>query len=144
MPHISILNGPNLNLLGKRQPEIYGKDTLADIEASCRKLAGELCVDIRFEQSNHEGQLVDWIQEARDISGAVVINPAAFTHTSVAIHDALQAFDGVIVEVHLSNIHRREEWRHHSYVSLQADALIAGCGAHGYLLAMQHVAKLTG
>ena len=142
MPHISILNGPNLNLLGKRKPEIYGKDTLADIEASCRKLARELSLDIGFEQSNSEGKLVDWIQEARDLSDAVIINPAAYTHTSVAIFDALEAFEGTVVEVHLSNIHKREEWRHKSYVSLRADALIAGCGAQGYLLAMHHVTKI--
>lgn len=144
MPHLSIINGPNLNLLGKRKPDMYGKDTLGDIEAACAKLADELGIDIRFEQSNSEGQLVDWIQEAREISDAVIINPAAYTHTSVAIFDALEAFDGTVVEVHISNIHKREEWRHKSYVSLRADALIAGCGAQGYLLAMQHVAKLTG
>jgi len=142
VPHISIINGPNLNLLGKRRPDMYGKDTLDDIEAACRKLADELGFDIRFEQSNSEGQLVDWIQEARETSGAIIINPAAYTHTSVAIFDALEAFDGTVVEVHISNIHKREEWRHKSYVSLRADALIAGCGAQGYLLAMQHVAKL--
>lgn len=144
MTHISIINGPNLNLLGKRRPEIYGTETLADIEGACTKLAAQHDVDISFNQSNSEGQLVDWIQEARDKSEAIIINPAAYTHTSVAIFDALEAFDGLVVEVHLSNIHKREEWRHKSFVSLRADALIAGCGAHGYLLAIQHVVSKAG
>lgn len=142
MAHITILNGPNLNLLGKRKPEVYGSDTLADIETSCRSLGSELGFDIRFEQSNHEGQLVDWIQQAREQSQAIIINPAAYTHTSIALYDALEAFDGPIIEVHLSNIHAREEWRHKSYVSPQASAIIAGCGAQGYLLALQRLSTL--
>ena len=140
---IFILNGPNLNLLGKRQPEIYGHETLADVERDCATLAAELGVDIRFLQSNHEGQLIDWIHEARDAAAGIVINPAAFTHTSVAILDALKTFDGPVIEVHISNVHQREGFRHHSYVSLRADGVIAGCGTEGYLLAMRRVASLT-
>lgn len=140
---IDILNGPNLNLLGQRQPEVYGRETLADIEAACAALAAELGVQVRFRQSNHEGQIVDWIHEARETAAAIVINPAAYTHTSVAILDALKAFDGPVIEVHISNVHQREPFRHHSYVSLRADGVIAGCGTEGYLLAMRRVASLT-
>lgn len=140
---IEILNGPNLNLLGKRQPEIYGHETLADVEAACASLAGELDVAIRFRQSNHEGQIIDWIHGARDTAAAIVINPAAHTHTSVAILDALKAFEGPVIEVHISNVHQREAFRHHSYVSLRADGVIAGCGTQGYLLALRRVAALT-
>ncbi|MDW8369458.1 MAG: type II 3-dehydroquinate dehydratase, partial [Geminicoccaceae bacterium] len=135
---VYVLNGPNLNLLGKRQPEIYGKDTLADIEAACRALAGELGLELVFRQSNHEGQLVDWIQEARERADALIINPAGYTTTSIAILDALLACSIPILEVHLSNIHKRESFRQHSYVSLAATAVIAGCGSHGYLLALRH------
>ncbi len=131
MPTIFILNGPNLNLLGKRQPEIYGTETLADVEARCRAALPEGC-EIDFRQSNHEGELVDWIQAARDVAGAIVINPAAYTHTSVAILDALNAFEGPVVEVHISDVHKRESFRHHSYVSLRADHVIAGHGIDGY------------
>ncbi len=141
---VHVLNGPNLNLLGKRQPEIYGKDTLADIERACRALAAELGLELVFRQSNHEGQLVDWIQEARERAAALIVNPAGFTTTSIAILDALLTCSFPIVEVHLSNIHKREEFRRHSYVSLAATAVIAGCGAHGYLLALRHVARLLG
>lgn len=140
---IDILNGPNLNLLGQRQPEVYGRDTLADVEAACAALAADLGVQVRFRQSNHEGQIVDWIHEARETAAAIVINPAAYTHTSVAILDALKAFDGPVIEVHISNVHRREPFRHHSYVSLRADGVIAGCGTEGYLLALRRVASLT-
>lgn len=140
---IDILNGPNLNLLGQRQPEVYGRETLADVEAACAALAAELGVQVRFRQSNHEGQIVDWIHEARETAAAIVINPAAYTHTSVAILDALKAFDGPVIEVHISNVHQREPFRHHSYVSLRADGVIAGCGTEGYLLAMRRVASLT-
>ncbi|MCS6779082.1 MAG: type II 3-dehydroquinate dehydratase [Geminicoccaceae bacterium] len=139
---VYVLNGPNLNLLGKRQPEIYGKDTLADIEAACRALAGELGLELVFRQSNHEGQLVDWIQEARERADALIINPAGYTTTSIAILDALLACSIPILEVHLSNIHKRESFRQHSYVSLAATAVIAGCGSHGYLLALRHAARL--
>src|SRR3954453_1871085 len=123
---ILILNGPNLNLLGKRQPNIYGHETLADVEAECRAVARELELDIRFHQSNREYEIIDWIHEAREVAGGIAINPAAFTHTSVAILDALNTFEGTVIEVHISNVHKREEFRHHSYVSLRADGVIAG------------------
>ena len=141
-PLVSILNGPNLNLLGKRQPDIYGHETLEDIEAGCEALAGELGLECQFAQSNHEGQLIDWIQAAREASAGIIINPGAFTHTSVAILDALNAFDGPVLEVHISNIHKREAFRHHSYVSLRADGVIAGFGAEGYSLALRRMATL--
>lgn len=132
---IFVLNGPNLNLLGQREPDVYGHDTLADVEAMCRRAAGD--VEIDFRQSNHEGVLVDWIQEARGKAGAIVINPAAYTHTSVAILDALSAFDGKVVEVHISDVHKREEFRHHSYVSLRADHVIVGKGVQGYVMGVE-------
>ena len=141
---IFILNGPNLNLLGKRQPEIYGHETLADVERDCAALAAELGLDIRFLQSNHEGRLIDWIHEARDAAAGIVINPAAFTHTSVALLDALKTFDGPVIEVHISNVHQREGFRHHSYVSLRAEGVIAGLGTNGYLMALRHLAPLIG
>jgi 3-dehydroquinate dehydratase-2 len=139
---VTVLNGPNLNLLGKRQPAIYGHETLADVEAACRALAATLGLDMQFHQSNREYEIIDWIHAARETAGAIVINPAAFTHTSVAIHDALAAFDGPIIEVHISNVHRREAFRHHSYVSPLASGVIAGFGTQGYLLALQRVARL--
>lgn len=139
---VTVLNGPNLNLLGRRQPHIYGSETLADVEASCRALAAELGLELRFLQSNHEGQIVDWIHEARDAAAGIAINPAAYTHTSVAILDALNAFDGPVIEVHISNVHKREGFRHHSYVSLRADGVIAGCGTQGYGLALRRLATL--
>ena len=142
MPTVYVLNGPNLNLLGQRQPEIYGSTTLADIEADCRALGAELGVDIVFFQSNHEGAIIDKIHEARLNAQAIVINPAAFTHTSVALLDALKTFDGPVIEVHISNVHKRESFRHHSYVSLRADAVMAGFGTHGYALALRHAARL--
>ena len=138
---VFILNGPNLNLLGKREPEIYGHQTLADIESDCRDRAASLGLAIDFRQSNHEGVVIDAIHEARDRASGIIINPGALTHTSIAIHDALKAFAGPIVEVHLSNIHQREAFRHLSYVSLVAKAVIAGCGAHGYLLALEAMAR---
>ena len=140
---IFILNGPNLNLLGLRQPEIYGSQTLEDVAEACGALAEELGLAIRFQQSNHEGQLVDWIQEARAAASGIVINPGAYTHTSVAILDALNAFDGPVIEVHISNIHKREAFRHHSYVSLRAEGVIAGCGTDGYLLALRRMQRLV-
>ena len=142
MPTVYILNGPNLNLLGQRQPEIYGSTTLADVENDCKALGAELGLTIEFFQSNHEGALIDKIHEARQQAQAIVINPAAFTHTSVAILDALNAFDGPVFEVHISNVHKRESFRHHSYVSLRAEGVIAGFGVNGYLLALRHAAKL--
>lgn len=140
---IYILNGPNLNLLGKRQPEIYGHETLADVEAACAKLAEAGGAKIRFLQSNAEHQLIDWIHEARDEAAGIIINPAAFTHTSIAILDALNAFDGFVIEVHISNVHKRESFRHHSYISGRADAAIVGCGVQGYELALQRMLTLT-
>ncbi|HEY4042319.1 MAG TPA: type II 3-dehydroquinate dehydratase [Rhodopila sp.] len=139
---VYLLNGPNLNLLGKRQPQIYGHETLADVERDCRELAEDLDLDLRFLQSNREYEIIDWIHEARETAGGIVINPAAFTHTSVAILDALNAFDAPVIEVHISNVHKREEFRHHSYVSSRADGVIAGCGTQGYLLALRRLARL--
>jgi len=140
---VAVLNGPNLNLLGKREPEIYGRETLADVEADCRRVGEELGLEIEFRQSNREYEIIDWIHGARERAAAVVINPAAFTHTSVAIRDALAAFDGPIIEVHISNVHRREDFRHHSYVSGVASGIIVGCGTQGYELALRRIAKLT-
>ncbi|UUP17004.1 type II 3-dehydroquinate dehydratase [Nitratireductor thuwali] len=141
---IYILNGPNLNLLGKRQPEIYGHETLADVESACRQVASDAGLEIAFHQSNHEGAIIDLIHEARDSGAGIVINPGAFTHTSVAILDALNAFEGPVLEVHISNVHKRESFRHHSYVSLRADGVIAGFGTQGYQLAVQRMARLLG
>jgi 3-dehydroquinate dehydratase II len=139
---ISLLNGPNLNLLGLRQPEIYGRETLDNVAAKVSDLGEELGLRIRALQSNHEGQLVDWIHEARGTSAGIIINPGAYSHTSVAILDALNAYDGPVLEVHISNIHKREAFRHHSYVSSRADGVIAGCGTEGYLLALRRMASL--
>jgi 3-dehydroquinate dehydratase-2 len=139
---VLILNGPNLNLLGTREKSIYGGDTLADIEAMCREICEKLGLACDFRQSNHEGELVDWIQSARKTADAIVINPAAYSHTSVAIHDALRTLDKPIVEVHLSNIHQREPFRHHSYVSAVAKGVICGLGPRGYTLALEAVAEI--
>jgi 3-dehydroquinate dehydratase-2 len=144
MAKIMVLNGPNLNMLGTRQPEIYGRDTLADIEARLKERARAHKLDIDMRQSNHEGELVSWIQEARTTCAGIVINPAAYTHTSVAILDALLMCDIPVIELHLSNPHRREEFRHRSFTSLAARGVIAGFGAHGYELALEAVAKLAG
>jgi 3-dehydroquinate dehydratase-2 len=139
---VYVLNGPNLNLLGKRQPHIYGHETLADVERDCRASAQALQLDLRFHQSNREYEIIDWIHEAREIAGGIAINPGAFTHTSVAILDALNAFDAPVIEIHISNVHKREEFRHRSFVSLRADGVIAGFGTQGYLLALARLAKL--
>ncbi len=139
---VYVLNGPNLNLLGKRQPHIYGHETLADIEAACRETAAEFGFEIRFHQSNAEFQIIDWIHEAREKASGIVINPAAFTHTSVAILDALNTCEFPVFEVHISNVHKREPFRHHSYVSLRADGVIAGLGPDGYTLALRKLGKL--
>ncbi len=144
MTTVYVLNGPNLNLLGQRQPEIYGSTTLADVERDCKTLGASLGLTVEFFQSNHEGAIIDKIHEARQRAQAIVINPAAFTHTSVAILDALNAFDGPVLEVHISNVHKREGFRHHSYVSLRAEGVIAGFGVNGYLLALQQAAKMVG
>jgi 3-dehydroquinate dehydratase II len=141
---VYVLNGPNLNLLGKRQPEIYGRETLADVERACRDLGRELGLEIAFRQSNAEHELVGWIHEARERAVGIAINPAAFTHTSVAILDALNAFDGAVIEIHISNVHKREDFRHRSFVSLRADGVIAGCGVQGYLLALRRIAEVAG
>jgi 3-dehydroquinate dehydratase II len=142
VPTVFVLNGPNLNLLGVRDPAVYGLDSLADIEARCQARAAALDLRVDFRQSNHEGQLVDWIQEARESADGIVLNAGALTHTSVAILDALLASELPVVEVHLSNIFRRERLRHHSYVSLAATGVICGLGAQGYELALDAVATL--
>ena len=142
MPIVSILNGPTLNLLGVRDPSIYGRDTLGDIEERCTARAAALGLEIDFRQTNHEGQLVDWIQEARESADGIILNAGALTHTSVALFDALSAAELPVIEVHLSNIFRRESFRHHSYVSLAANGVICGLGAQGYELALDAVASL--
>lgn len=139
---ILILNGPNLNLLGVREPETYGRDTLADIEEACMERGSVLGLAVDFRQSNNEGQLVEWIQEARENADGIVINPAGYTTTSVAILDALLAAELPIIEVHLSNIHRREAFRHNSLVSRAATGVICGLGAQGYLAALEAMARL--
>jgi 3-dehydroquinate dehydratase-2 len=141
---VFVLNGPNLNLLGRREPEIYGRETLADVEAECRRVGEAHGLEIRFHQSNREYELIDWIHEARAAAAGIVINPAAFTHTSVAIRDALAACDCPIIEVHVSNVHRREPFRHHSYVSGIASGVIAGFGVQGYPFAVMRLAHLIG
>jgi 3-dehydroquinate dehydratase-2 len=141
---VLILNGPNLNMLGKRQPEIYGRETLADVEKACKAEAQRLGLTIEFAQSNHEGALVDLIQAAREKNSGIVINAGAYTHTSVALLDALNAAELPAVEVHISNIYRRESFRHRSYISPAAVGVIAGLGIQGYLLALQALARILG
>ncbi|MEX2642801.1 MAG: type II 3-dehydroquinate dehydratase [Acetobacterales bacterium] len=139
---ILILNGPNLNMLGQRQPEVYGRDTLADIERFCAEHAAGLGIEVDFRQSNHEGELVTWIQQARNSHSGIVINPGAYSHTSVALLDALLAANLPVIEVHLSNVHRRESFRHHSYVSRAAVGVICGLGPRGYLMALDGMMPL--
>lgn len=134
---IHVLNGPNLNMLGTREPEIYGEDTLNDIEQRCAARTNAAGRRLVFRQSNHEGELIDWIQGAQTEAAALIINPAAFTHTSVAIHDALKLLECPVIELHLSNTHAREDFRRHSYVSPVATAIIAGFGSLGYELAVE-------
>jgi len=138
---VLVLNGPNLNLLGTREPDIYGAHTLNDVETLCQQTGAELDLGIDFRQSNHEGELVTWIQEARTSADAILINPAAYSHTSVAIHDALKAVGLPVAEVHLSNIHQREAFRHHSYVSAVAFGVICGFGITGYRMALMALAE---
>lgn len=142
-PTVLVLNGPNLNMLGVRQPEIYGRDTLGDIEAACRERAADLGVTVDFRQSNHEGELVAWLHEARDSADGVIINAGAYSHTSIAILDALLICELPVIEVHLSNIYAREPFRHHSHLSKAATGVICGLGLQGYLFALDAVARLV-
>ena len=144
MRRLMILNGPNLNLLGVREPHIYGSTTLRAIEAGCLEFSQFLGVTLSFHQSNHEGELVDLIQSARENADAIIINPAGFSFTSVAIFDALKTFEGPIIEVHISNIHARDELHRHSILSAAAKAVICGLGPYGYIIAMQAAARLVG
>lgn len=141
MNAILVLHGPNLNLLGEREPEVYGRTTLAEIDDRLAALATELGVAVDCFQSNHEGELIDRIQAGRGRVGAIVVNAGGFTHTSVALRDALASADVPVVEVHLSNIHRRESFRHHSYLSGVAEGVLAGLGPHGYRLALDHALR---
>ncbi|MDF0729636.1 type II 3-dehydroquinate dehydratase [Pseudomonas entomophila] len=141
-PRILVLNGPNLNLLGTREPAQYGHETLADLAQACADSAGELGLETEFRQTNHEGELIDWIHAARDRCDGILINPAAWTHTSVAIRDALVAAGLPVIEVHLSNVHKREPFRHLSFVSSIAVGVICGLGSHGYRLALAHFKQL--
>lgn len=143
-PEIMILNGPNLNMLGVREPAIYGRETLGDIEDACRAVAEDIDLGIDFRQSNHEGELVSWIHEARDSADGIIINAGAYTHTSVAILDALTLAELPVIEVHLSNIYKRESFRHHSYISPVARGVLCGFGGQGYVLAMQAMARIIG
>ena len=143
MPTVFILNGPNLNLLGVREPATYGYDTLADVEERCLARAAALDLGIEFRQTNHEGMLVDWIHEAREAADGIIINAGAFTHTSVALHDAIEGASLPVIECHISNVHKREEFRHHSFVSPVAAGIVVGFGVHGYVLAMQGLHHLS-
>ncbi|HCM83514.1 MAG TPA: type II 3-dehydroquinate dehydratase [Alphaproteobacteria bacterium] len=143
MKPIYILNGPNLNMLGQRDPAIYGSDTLKDIEAMCRARAAELGATIEFRQSNHEGVLIDWVQEAREKAAAIIINPGGYSHTSIALMDALEIAGIPVIEVHLSNIHAREAFRQHSYVSRVATEVIMGHKSKGYVMAVEAAVKLA-
>jgi 3-dehydroquinate dehydratase II len=142
-PSILIVNGPNLNMLGRREPEIYGRDTLADIEAACREKAAALGLAVDFRQSNKEGDLVEWTQSAGATHRGIIVNAGGYTHTSVALLDALIASGLPVIEVHLSNIFRREEFRHHSYVSRAASGVICGFGLKGYLMALDAIAQIV-
>lgn len=143
-PKILVLNGPNLNLLGTREPDVYGHETMAEIEAACAERASALGLTVEFRQSNSEGELVDWIQEARNGYAGLIVNAGAYTHTSVALLDALLACDVPVIEVHLSNILQREDFRHHSYVSKAARGLICGFGGFGYEMALEAAARMVG
>jgi 3-dehydroquinate dehydratase-2 len=143
MKRLMILNGPNLNLLGVREPHIYGTTTLAQIRENCERHASQLGLELAFHQSNHEGELVDWIQSARQSADAIIINPAGYSFTSIAILDALKAFEGLVLEVHISNIHARDEHHRHSKLSHAATAVICGLGPYGYIAAMHAVAEMA-
>jgi 3-dehydroquinate dehydratase-2 len=143
MKPIYVLNGPNLNMLGQREPSVYGADTLSGIEGLCRAKAAELGLTIDFRQSNIEGELVSWIQEARSKAAGIALNAGAYTHTSVAIHDALRAADVPAVEVHLSNVYKREAFRHHSFIAAAVNGVICGFGSHSYVLALEALASIT-
>lgn len=143
MPRFFVLNGPNLNLLGKREPGIYGGQTLADIEALCVEAGARHGFTVDFRQTNHEGTLVDWMHEAQDAAQGIAINAGAYTHTSIALHDAARAIRVPVVELHLSNVHAREAFRHHSYLAPAAKGVICGFGAQSYLLALQALLSLT-
>ena len=138
-----VLNGPNLNALGKREPGIYGGQTLADIEALCKAEGGKLGYAVEFRQSNHEGDLVDWIHEAGDTAAGIAINAGAYTHTSIALHDAIRAVKIPVVELHLSNVHAREEFRHTSMIAPAVKGVICGFGAHSYILALHALSSIT-
>lgn len=140
---VFVLNGPNLNLLGLREPAVYGSTTLANVEAEVRAAGERLGLSIVFRQSNHEGTLVDWLHEARGTAAGVVINPGAYTHTSIALHDAIKAVELPVMEVHISNIFARESFRHHSYVSPVAAGVLCGLGTHGYVLALEALARIV-
>jgi 3-dehydroquinate dehydratase-2 len=139
---VLVLNGPNLNLLGTREPGIYGSETLADVGNRCAQAGERLNLSIEFRQTNAEHQLIDWIHEARERFDGIVINPAGYTHTSVALADAISAVAKPTIEIHISNVHKREAFRHHSYISAVAEAVIAGCGTQGYVLALERMAVL--
>ncbi len=148
MASVLILNGPNLNLLGTRKPEVYGTTTLADVEKLCTDAAATLGLDVDFKQSNHEGQLIDWIHETgaavkAGVSIGAVFNPGAFTHTSAALHDAIEGASLPLIECHISNVHKREEFRHHSFISPVASGIIVGFGVHGYVLAIHGLHHLS-
>ena len=139
---VLVLNGPNLNMLGVRQPQFYGSESLSDIEYACSAKASKLGLEIDFRQSNHEGELVTWIQEARGKMAGIVINAAAYTHTSVALLDALSLVELPIIEIHLSNVYARDSFRHHSYISAVANGVICGFGSHGYLFALEALKQI--
>jgi len=148
MKKILILNGPNLNLLGTREPAAYGYETLADVEALCHDTGAKLGVEVECRQSNHEGQLIDWIHEAgREIAAGrmvgVVMNPGAYTHTSIALHDAIKGASVTLIELHISNVHARESFRHHSYISPVARGVIVGLGVKGYAIAIEALMRVT-
>jgi len=140
---VFVLNGPNLNLLGLREPAVYGSTTLADVEAEAKAAGTRLGLAVDFRQSNHEGVLVDWIHEARTRAAGIVINPGAYTHTSIALHDAVKAVDLPVIELHISNVFARESFRHHSYLSPVAAGVMCGFGTHGYVLALEALAKIV-